>query len=106
MGDDVAALKAELLQLRLIIAQKDERYEAVEAQAGQARAALESERALRRAAEERAALAVLAGAAPRSARGTPAGGRTVVSDLKAQPTSTPPLLPCVISICAPYHEKG
>ena len=80
MGDDVEALKAQLLQLRLLIAQNDERYEAAEARE---RAALESERALRRAAEERAALAVPAGAAPSS--GTPAGGRTVVSDLKAQP---------------------
>lgn len=86
MGDDVEALKAKVLQLQLVIAQKNERYEAVEAQAGQARAALESERALRRAAEERAALlAVPAGAAPRSASGMPAGRRTIVSDLKAQP---------------------
>ena len=62
--NDVEAMKAKLLQLEL---------------------QLESERALRRAAEERAALAVPAGAAPRSASGTPAGDRTVVSDLKAQP---------------------
>jgi len=100
MDNGVEALKAQLQQLQLRLAQKDEAaeaqvaasaqaaasaraaMEAVEAQAASARAELERERALRQAAEERAA--VPAGAASRSASGTPAGGRTVVSDLKAQ----------------------
>ena len=88
MGDDVKALEAQVQQLRLVIAQEDERYEAAQAAAESAQAAAESaqaaaesaqaalerERALRRAAEERAALAVPAGAAPRSASGTPVIG--------------------------------
>ena len=88
MGDDVEALKTQLQQLQLLVAQKDEAAQEAAASARaaleNALAALESERALRLSLEERAALAVPAGAAPRSASGMPAGFRTVVSNLKAQ----------------------